>query len=65
MLGAIGVVEMEKPVVMEKLQPALVEAGVWARPFGRLVYLMPPYVIDEESLAFLCDAVYQVLSEER
>ncbi len=64
-LGAIGVVEMEKPVVMEKLQPALVEAGVWVRPFGRLVYLMPPYVIDEESLAFLCRAVVQVLSEER
>ena len=63
-LGAIGVVEMEEPVVLEKLQPALVEAGVWVRPFGRLVYLMPPYVIDGESLAFLCDAVFRVLSEE-
>ncbi len=61
-LGAIGVVEMEKPVVMEKLQPALVEAGVWVRPFGRLVYLMPPYIIDEESLAVLCKAVVRVLS---
>ncbi|RTZ71387.1 MAG: adenosylmethionine--8-amino-7-oxononanoate transaminase [Gammaproteobacteria bacterium] len=61
-LGAIGVVEMAEPVVMEKIQPALVEAGVWVRPFGRLVYLMPPYIIEEADLAFLCDAVHHVLA---
>ena len=61
-LGAIGVVEMEEPVEMARLQPALVEAGVWVRPFGRLVYLMPPYVIGEADLAALCDAVHRVLA---
>jgi len=62
-LGAIGVVELEEPVVMEEIQPALVEAGVWVRPFGRLVYLMPPYIIEQADLAFLCNAVYRVLTE--
>ena len=61
-LGAIGVVELEQPVDMARIQPAFVEAGVWVRPFGRLVYLMPPYVIDDEDLARLCRAVFQVLS---
>ena len=62
-LGAIGVVEMEEPVAMDRVQPALVEAGVWVRPFGRLVYLMPPYVIGPEDLDFLCRAVHRVLGE--
>ncbi len=61
-LGAIGVVELKEPAEMERIQPALVEAGVWVRPFGRLVYLMPPYIIEEEELSFLCRAVRQVLS---
>ncbi len=61
-LGAIGVVEMEEPVEMAQIQPALVEAGAWVRPFGRLVYLMPPYVIGEADLAALCDAVHRVLA---
>ncbi|HHH13312.1 MAG TPA: adenosylmethionine--8-amino-7-oxononanoate transaminase [Thiolapillus brandeum] len=61
-LGAIGVVEMEEPVEMARIQPALVEAGAWVRPFGRLVYLMPPYVIGEADLATLCDAVHRVLA---
>ena len=43
------------------IQPALVDAGVWVRPFGRLVYLMPPYVMEADDLAFLCRAVVQVL----
>lgn len=63
-LGAIGVVEMKKPVVMERIQPALVEAGVWVRPFGRLVYLMPPYIMEQDDLAALCRAVHQVLATQ-
>lgn len=63
-LGAIGVVEMKEAVEMRRLQPALVEAGVWVRPFGKLVYLMPPYVMENEDLNFLCEAVQRVLGRQ-
>jgi len=56
-LGAIGVVEMREPVDMEALQAFFVERGVWIRPFGHLIYLMPPYVIGDEDLDRLCRAV--------
>ncbi len=62
-LGAIGVIELKQPVVMERLQPALVEAGVWVRPFGRLLYLMPPFTITMEELATLIDAVVAVVKQ--
>jgi adenosylmethionine-8-amino-7-oxononanoate aminotransferase len=61
-LGAIGVVEMEQPVAMRELQRRFVERGVWVRPFGRLVYLMPPYLMSDVELGLLCDAVGQVLA---
>lgn len=62
-LGAIGVVELERPVVMRDLQRRLVERGVWLRPFGRLLYLMPPFVIEARDLARLCAATVAVLDE--
>jgi adenosylmethionine-8-amino-7-oxononanoate aminotransferase len=62
-LGAIGVVEMQQPVRMRLAQRRLVELGVWIRPFGRLIYLMPPYVIDADALAALCAAVVRVIAE--
>ncbi|MGQ9658955.1 MAG: adenosylmethionine--8-amino-7-oxononanoate transaminase [Thermochromatium sp.] len=62
-LGGIGVVEMERPVPMREIQRRLVEAGVWVRPFGRLVYLMPPYVISDAELARLCGAVTEIITE--
>jgi adenosylmethionine---8-amino-7-oxononanoate aminotransferase len=62
-LGAIGVVEMERPVPMRAIQAKLVELGVWARPFGRLVYLMPPYPIGDSELGTLCAAVARVVAE--
>ena len=61
-LGAIGVVELHQAVDMKTIQPMFVDAGVWIRPFGRLVYLMPPYIIDDTDLNTLTAAVYQVLS---
>ena len=62
-LGAIGVVEMHDPVDLRRLTPRFVEAGIWLRPFGRLVYMMPPYVIEPAELSALTDAVRRVLSE--
>jgi len=60
-LGAIGVVELTQPVDMQTVQPMFVEQGVWVRPFGRLVYLMPPFVMDESDLATLTAAVTKVV----
>jgi adenosylmethionine-8-amino-7-oxononanoate aminotransferase len=64
-LGAIGVVELYQPVDMKTIQPMFVDEGVWVRPFGRLVYLMPPYIINDSDLGTLTTAVYQVLSSIR
>jgi adenosylmethionine-8-amino-7-oxononanoate aminotransferase len=60
-LGAIGVVEMKRPVEMKSVQHCFVEAGVWVRPFGKLVYLMPPFVISEADLDTLTEAVVKVV----
>ena len=62
-LGAIGVVEMIKPVSVASLQRKFIDAGVWVRPFGTLVYLMPPYIIDGEELTQLTKALYSVLAK--
>lgn len=60
-LGAIGVIETSAPVDMRRAPPAFVERGVWVRPFGRLVYVMPPYIISDAQLehltAAMCDVV--------
>jgi adenosylmethionine-8-amino-7-oxononanoate aminotransferase len=53
-LGAIGVIELDAPLRMECIQPRLLDAGIWLRPFGKLIYVMPPYVIGEADLAQLC-----------
>ncbi len=63
-LGAIGVVELEQPVDMSIIQPAFVEEGVWIRPFGRLVYVMPPFIIEPDELTALTTAIYAVLSQK-
>ena len=63
-LGAIGVVELKKPVGMDRIQASFVRHGVWVRPFGRLVYLMPPYCIDPSDLAALTSALVAVVEEE-
>jgi adenosylmethionine-8-amino-7-oxononanoate aminotransferase len=56
-LGAIGVLELRDPVDMAQAQTFFVERGVWIRPFGKLVYVMPPYVTTDAELAQVTDAM--------
>lgn len=59
-LGAIGVVEMKQNVDVAAMQKSFVELGVWIRPFGKLLYLMPPYIISASQLAKLTSALCQL-----
>lgn len=60
-LGAIGVVEMEQPVNVGEFQKRCVEAGIWVRPFGRNVYIMPPYVITDGDLKYLIEKMIECI----
>ena len=61
-LGAIGVIELHEAVDMQTIQPMFVEKGVWIRPFGKLVYTMPPYIMSEKDLATLTTAMVEVVA---
>jgi adenosylmethionine-8-amino-7-oxononanoate aminotransferase len=61
-LGAIGVIELHEPVDMVKIQPEFVKRGVWVRPFGKLIYAMPPYIMNSDDTATLTAAMVDVVA---
>lgn len=63
-LGAIGVVETHRPVNMEKIQALFVEHDVWIRPFGKLIYMMPPFISEPEHVEKLVNAIEAALQNE-
>jgi len=57
-LGAIGVVEMKESIDVEKTQSRLIENGVWLRPFGKLLYTMPPFVSSSSDIQKIISAIH-------
>lgn len=62
-LGAIGVIELREPADLAVVQPRFVERGVWIRPFGRLVYCMPPYIMGDGDIGRVAAAMVEVVAE--
>ena len=62
-LGAIGVIEMHQTVDVAKIQKQFVDQGIWIRPFGTRVYVMPPYIISTEDLATLMQGMLNVVRD--
>ena len=60
-LGSIGVIEMDEPVVLAEFQKKCVERGIWVRPFGHNVYIMPPYIISDDDLKYLIEQTIECI----
>ncbi|MDP2634617.1 MULTISPECIES: adenosylmethionine--8-amino-7-oxononanoate transaminase [unclassified Pseudoalteromonas] len=64
-LGGIGVVELACEVDVAKIQAYFISQNVWIRPFGKLIYLMPPYISTAEDIKILCDAIYKAIANNQ
>lgn len=62
-LGAIGVVEMQEPVNMQQIQPMFVEHDIWLRPFGKLIYMMPAYIMTNDEVKELTSRTCKVVEK--
>lgn len=62
-IGTIGVVEVDRTVDVGKFQKECVRKGVWIRPFGRNIYIMPPYIITEQQLKHLCKSLIELVAD--
>lgn len=62
-LGAIGVIEMKEAVDSVRIQQQFKEQGIWVRPFGKLVYIMPAYIMDDPTLQTLTSAMVKVVAD--
>jgi adenosylmethionine-8-amino-7-oxononanoate aminotransferase len=60
-LGAIGVIEMKKPVDLRSFQERVIKTGVWLRPFGNIIYTMPPYIIQDHELDIITGAMKKMI----
>ncbi len=63
-LGAIGVLEMKEAVDMDSITRQFVDAGIWVRPFGKLIYLMPAYIISARELGQLCTSLVEIVARQ-
>ncbi|TPW18592.1 MAG: adenosylmethionine-8-amino-7-oxononanoate aminotransferase [Halothiobacillaceae bacterium] len=64
-LGAIGVIEMQRPVNVQQIQQQCIARGIWIRPFGRLIYIMPPYIISADELETLTSAIVEIVKQSK
>jgi adenosylmethionine-8-amino-7-oxononanoate aminotransferase len=62
-IGAIGVLEFKKPLDMKRTQEQLIDCGIWLRPYGKLLYTMPPFIITDQELLKITDGMKEVVEK--